>query len=107
MASLVPHLQARGNAAGEGGRRNIITGFVDGEEDGDIDIMILVIVLTVIEATTPVATTRIGRDMIGEEAIADQASHLVQAVQVRAARVARAAGNAVSFYILHHYYLSV
>ena len=81
---------------GEGGRRNIITDSVGGEqEDGVIDIMILVIVITVIEDTTPGATTQLGRDMIGEEAIADQASHLVQAVQaLQVVRAERAESNA-------------
>ena len=59
LASLVPRHQGASavEGGGEGGRRNIITDSVGGEqEDGVIDIMILVIVLTVIEATTPGAT---------------------------------------------------
>ena len=108
LVSLVPHHQGASavEGGGEGGRRNIITDSVGGEQvDGDIVIMAVIPIEVIVMETTTTPGTTI-RHMIGEEAIADQAS--LGAVQVlQAVRVARAAGKCRLFDILHHYRLSV
>ena len=108
LASLVPRHQGASavEGGGEGGRRNIITDSVGGEQvDGDIVIMAVIPIEVIVMETTTTPGTTI-RHMIGEEAIADQAS--LGAVQVlQAVRVVRAAGKCRLFDILHHYRLSV